>query len=363
MAESLKDRYLAKDFFQQFSDDLKTAYPSLNRKKFYQQCVNPLDELELMQRITHLTNTVASHLPDNYKQSISILYDLSAIIDDKFGYLFMSEFVSTFGLNDYKISIKALRDFTHHSSSEFAIRKFLDLDFDRTIAHMLEWSEHDHEHIRRLASEGCRPRLPWSNKLQQVIDKPALTWKILHKLRNDNSKYVQKSVANHINDISKDNPDWLIKKISGWNQNKPATAWIIKHGCRTLIKQGHKPTLELFGVSPAKAKVSGFKLKQNKISLGEQLEFSFSVENQSKNNQKLVIDYIIHFVKKNTKLQPKTFKLKTINQSIAEKTKIKKMHQFKPMTTRKLYSGKHYLEIMINGESFAKKSFTLDATS
>ena len=361
MAESLKDKYLNKDFFQQLSVDLKTVYPALNKKKFYQQCVNPLDQLELMQRITHLTSTVAEHLPDNYKKSIAVLYELSAIIDEKFGYLFMAEFVSTYGLNDYKTSIKALRDFTHHSSSEFAIRDFLTLDFDRTIDHMLDWTEHEHEHIRRLASEGCRPRLPWGNKLQQVIDNPGLTWKILNKLRNDDSKYVQKSVANHLNDISKDNPDWMIKKISKWNQKNRNTAWIIKHGCRTLIKKGHQPALNLFDVKPAKVKLSRLQLEKNKILLGDFLEFSFSIENLSAKNQKLVIDYNIHFVKSNGGSQPKTFKLKTIDQATAEKTNIRKKHQFKLMTTRKLYSGKHDLEIMINGQSFGKKSFQLDA--
>jgi len=363
MAETLKDKYLNADFFRQLSTDLKSACPALNQKRFLKDCIEPLDELELMQRITHLTHTVASHLPPNYKKSIGILYDLSDIIDEKLGYLFMPEFVSTYGLKNYKTSIKALRDFTHHSSSEFAVRDFLKLDFDRTITHMQEWTEHDHDHIRRLASEGSRPRLPWGYKLQEVIDKPQLTWKILHKLRKDDSKYVQKSVANHLNDISKDNPDWMIKKVSDWNQSNPATSWIIKHGCRTLIKKGDKKTLNLFGVSPAKIKFSAFNLNQKEISLGDKLEFTFLTENNSQKSQKLIIDYIIHFVKNNTQLQPKTFKLKTINQDVAQKDKIRKAHHFKSMTTRKLYSGTHYLEIIINGESFGKKSFTLDITS
>lgn len=360
MAESLKDKYLNEEFFRGLSADLKSVYPTFNKKKFYQQCITPLDQLELMQRITHLTHTVAAHLPDNYKKSIAVLYELSEIIDEKFGYLFMPEFISTYGINDYTTSIKALRDFTHHSSSEFAIRDFLKLDFDRTIKHMQEWTEHEHEHIRRLASEGSRPRLPWGCKLQQVIDKPVLTWKILNKLRNDDSKYVQKSVANHLNDISKDNPDWMIKKISKWNQKNKNTAWITKHGCRTLIKQGHQPALTLFDVKPAEVKLTKLQLEKNKISLGDFIEFSFTIENLSKKNQKLVIDYNIHFVKNNGGTQPKTFKLKAIDQAMAEKSSLRKKHQFKLMTTRKLYSGKHVLEIMINGKSVGKKSFLLD---
>jgi len=360
MAEALKDKYLNKDFFLDFSADLKSVYPTLNKKKFYQQCISPLDQLELMQRITHLTKTVADHLPGNYKKSISTLYDLSEIIDEKFGYLFMSEFVSTYGLNDYKTSIKALRDFTHHSSSEFAVRVFLEQDFKRTITHMQKWTEHEHEHIRRLASEGSRPRLPWGNKLQQVIDKPALTWNILHKLRTDDSKYVQKSVANHLNDISKDNPDWMVKKISSWSLKNKSTAWITKHGCRTLIKQGHQPALDFFDVKPAEVKLSKFRLEKNKISLDDYLEFSFSVENLSLKDQKLIIDYNIHFVKNNGHSQPKTYKLKALDQSASTKIDITKKHQFKLMTTRKLYSGKHYLEIMINGMSHGKKAFLLN---
>lgn len=358
MAENLKDKYLNQEFFLQLSTDLKSAYPALNQKKFYQQCTGPLDQLELMQRITHLTKTVADHLPDNYKKAISSLYDLSEIIDEKFGYLFMSKFVSTYGMNDYNTSIKALRDFTHHCSSEFAIRDFLKKDFEQTIKHMQDWAENDNEHIRRLASEGSRPRLPWAGKLQQVIDKPSLTWAILNKLKNDPAKYVQKSVANHLNDISKDNADWMIKKISQW-PNKKTPQWIIKHGCRTLIKQGHTPTLSLLGFEKPDVKINNVKIKNHEVKIGDSLEFSFEITNKAKNTQNLVIDYNIHFLKKNNQHQAKTFKLKTFCISATGSSIINKNHKLKLMTTRKLYNGKHLLEILVNGVSYKKLDFVL----
>ena len=261
-------------------------------------------------------------------------------------------------MNDYKTSIKALRDFTQHSSSEFAIREFLNKDFDRTITHMLKWTEHENEHIRRLASEGSRPRLPWARKLQQVIDKPVLAWKILNNLKNDPAIYVQKSVANHLNDISKDNADWLINKLNKW-PNKKTPQWIIKHGCRTLIKQGHTPALSLLGFSKPNIKTDQFKIISTKVKIGDSLGFNFKIINNAKENQNLVIDYNIHFRKKNGKLIPKTFKLKTFTIEKSDSVKINKSHALKLMSTRRLYAGEHLLEILVNGISYEKQSFML----
>lgn len=359
MAESLKDKYLNTDFFLQLSHDLKAAYPALNKKLFYQQCITPLESLELKQRVTHTTQTVARHLPDEYRKAIDVLYDFSQLIDNKFGYIFMSEFVSTFGLDDYKTSVKALRDFTRHSSSEFAIRDFLKLDFDNTIKHMLEWTDDDNEHIRRLACEGCRPRLPWASKLPQIINNPELSWPILERLKQDPSVYVQKSVANHINDISKDNADWLVEKLHSWPGAHPVSQWIIKHGCRSLIKQGHQNTLRLFGYSEPDIDFSILTLIENEISIGESLAFSFDISNRSAHEQKLVIDYQIHFMKKNATLRPKTFKLKTLTLKPCGTETILKKHRFTTMTTRILYPGTHMLEILINGIRFERVEFKL----
>ncbi|MCK5334762.1 MAG: DNA alkylation repair protein, partial [Gammaproteobacteria bacterium] len=353
-------KYLNIDFFQQLSTDLKTVYPTLNKNKFYQQCIKPLDSLELKQRITHTTQTVASHLPQNYKKSINVLYDFSEIIDEKLGYLFMPEFVATFGKHDFKTSIKALRDFSEHSSSEFAVRDFINLDLEHTLKHMLEWSENDNEHIRRLASEGCRPRLPWASKLPQIIEQPALSWPILNKLKNDPAKYVQKSIANHLNDISKDNPEWMIKKISRWNQKNHNTAWIIRHGCRSLIKQADPTTLEFFNYLKPSIKLSRFKLSTDSLRLGESLDLSFDISSTSNITQNIVIDYSIYYLKKNGRHQPKVFKLKSFEIAAKASHKISKTHRFQALTTRKHYAGEHWLEIIINGKHLHKQTFQLD---
>ena len=359
MSESLKDKYLNTDFFQQLSTDLKTAYPALNKKKFYQQCVTPLDTLELKQRLTHTTLTVARHLPDHYKQAINILYRFSEGLDNQFGYIFLSEFVSTFGKDDFKTSIKALRDFTQYSSSEFAVREFLKLDFDLTIKHMLEWTGHENEHIRRLASEGSRPRLPWASKLPEIIDNPALSWPILNQLKNDDAKYVQKSVANHLNDISKDNPEWMLKRISTWNQESTNTVWIIRHGCRSLIKKADPTTLALFNYYEPSLNLSAFKISKTSIKLGDSLEFSFMITSTSNQQQNIIIDYSIHYLKKNGQHLPKVFKLKTIKLDAFCNFKLSKSHRFQAMTTRKHYAGIHFIEITINGVNMTKRRFEL----
>lgn len=360
MAEALKDKYLSIDFFKQLTTDLKDAYPALKHKTFYQDCVAPLAEMELKQRITHTTLTVGRHLPANYKEAIKILYAFSRDKTERLGYLFMPEFVARFGLQDFKTSMNALRDFTQYSSAEFAIREFLNKDFEKTFTVMLQWAEHENEHVRRLASEGSRPRLPWASQLPMVIKNPSLAWPVLELLKNDPAKYVQKSVANHINDISKDHPDWLLKKLNKWKQNNKNTDWIIKHGCRTLIKQANPGALQLFNVEKAAIKLTGFRLSKRDISLGESLAFYFDISSTINKSQELVIDYLIHYVKKNGQTQHKVFKLKSFELQAGITKHISKNHRFQPFTTRQHYSGKHHLEIMINGEIMASASFKLN---
>lgn len=368
--ETLKDKYLSTDYYRQLARDLKQAYPRLDERRFYHDAIDDLDSRELMTRIRHTSQVAHRHLPADYRRAVKILYALGEVIQARlgeahsaeFGSLFMHDFIGQFGRQDYDTSITALRDLTHHCSSEFAIREYLQLDLRRTLAHMQDWSEHDNEHIRRLASEGCRPRLPWGKRVPALIQQQGLTWPILEALKQDNALYVRKSVANHINDIAKDHADWIPKQLNAWDSQHQHTQWIIKHGCRSLIKQGHAPTLKLLGYGGVKQiELSALKLSGKRIPLGDALGFSFKLSSTltSGKAQKLVVDYKIHYMKHNGQLKAKVFKLKSITLKAGDSITLTKQHRLADYTTRKHYPGRHLLEITINGHSMGQKSFTL----
>ena len=243
-------------------------------------------------------------------KALDVLYRFVEKKENCFIYVFLPIFVAKYGQGHYRQSIKAIRDFTQYSTSEGGVRTFLELDLNQTLKKMQQWTRSKNTHIRRLASEGCRPRLPWAKKVSGLIENPELTWPILDALREDPEKYVQKSVANHLNDISKDHPDWVIRKIRGWNLKHPVTRWIVTHGTRTLIKQGHKGALALNGNHHKPQVTLENVLWNNSVKLGGICQLSLDVISKSKKSQSLVIDYQIYFCKSNGKLKPKTFKLK-----------------------------------------------------
>lgn len=195
--------------------------------------------------------------------------------------------------------MQALAFFTTFGSAEFAIREFLRRDPQRTLAVMETWSRDDNEHLRRLASEGSRPRLPWSFHLDALIADPTLAAPILENLKADSSPYVRKSVANHLNDITKDHPGWVLDRIESWSLESRQTAWIAKHSLRTLIKKGDRRALGVIGAgAKAQVLVKEFSVHPRKIVLGEKLTLSLTMESTASKSQRLVVDYVVHYVKK-----------------------------------------------------------------
>lgn len=227
---------------------------------------------------------------------------------------------------------------------------------------MTRLSKHKNYHIRRLASEGCRPRLPWAPALPDFKKDPSLIFPILENLKNDPKLYVRKSVANNINDICKDNPELVFKFLKKWNKTSPSedTQWIIKHGLRSLIKEGHPEALSLLGYKQnTQISMRQIKLFQKDVTVGNKLEFQTKLINNSKSKQRCIIDYIIHHYKKNGEHRPKVFKLKQIELQPGEIIILNKSHNFQKINTRKYYSGKHFIQIQINGLKQKKIGFHL----
>jgi 3-methyladenine DNA glycosylase AlkC len=359
MAEQLKEMF-NKPFYEQFAREFNKVYKNFHPDKFVKEVTQNLPELSLNQRLRNTSVVLKKYLPADYKKSLEVMFEVIPNLNVGYTTLVFPDFVGLYGHDHFDISMQALKHFTAFGSSEFAIREFLKRDFDKTIKVMYQWATDKNYHVRRLASEGSRPRLPWSFKLDEVIKSPTKTIAILETLKTDEELYVKKSVANHLNDISKDNADWMLNVLKQWDNSNHHTFWIKKHASRSLIKKGNVASLSLFNFEKnTKIKVEKFKFLKSIIKLGETLQFEFDIVSEKSTSQKLAIDFKIFYIKKNGELSPKVFKLKELQLVGRGKIHIVKKHLFKNFTTRQHYSGKHYIEIMVNGNSVSKTSFQL----
>lgn len=347
-------------YFEHLSIELSKSSSDFDTSLFLKEVTRDLASQSLNQRMRHASLTLNKFLPKDFKKAVGILK--STIQHTKRGYtnLLFPDYVGLYGLEHFELSMEALKYFTCFGSSEFAIREFLKRDFKKTIKVMTIWAEDTNEHVRRLASEGSRPRLPWSFKIDEVIKDPKLTQVILFKLKEDKSAYVKKSVANHLNDVSKDHPNQMLAFVKTWNKSNPDSAWIIKHASRTLIKKGHSGSLAVFDFEKhPKIEISQFKIHPTKIHLGEVISFSFSLKSLKSKTQKLVIDYKMHYCKKSGASSVKVFKLKEVQLQANQVLCILKKQEIKDFSTRTHYPGKHKIEIQINGKILAVSGFQL----
>jgi 3-methyladenine DNA glycosylase AlkC len=357
--EPLKEMFNAA-YFKLLASKLKEVSPGFNDKGFFKAVLEGLDPLSLNERMRHATVILRRFLSGDYIQDLDILMKVAHKMPVGYTSLLFPDYVCQYGMEKFDESLTALKYFTVFGSSEFAIRYFLRQDFERTIKVMQSWTRDKNEHVRRLASEGSRPRLPWSFKLDAVIADPSLTVPILEALKEDESLYVRKSVANHLNDFSKDHPEYLISILRNWDQVHAGSAWIIKHASRSLIKKGNKDSLSIFNYEKApKLSLRNFKVLTPKVKLGERLNFEFELISQKKKEQKLVVDYLLHYQRPQGKKSVKVFKLKDLVLKPGRTEQLKSSQLIKDFTTRKHYAGKHLLQIQVNGQIIDERSFHL----
>ncbi|WP_212004763.1 DNA alkylation repair protein [Chitinophaga sp. HK235] len=347
-------------FYRHFVGVFADADKKFNAAAFLKDVTEKLESRELNARLRHTSLMLGKHLPQNFSKATDILFRAAPSLKTGYTALVLPDFVALYGKAHFDRSMEALKYFTTLGSAEFAIREFLKEDFTRTLKVMHQWAKDDDHHVRRLASEGSRPRLPWSFKLDAIIKDPSLTRGILEALKADESQYVRKSVANHLNDISKDNSSYMLQLVKGWDADHPHTGWIIKHASRTLIKKGNKDSLSVFNFEKnVKVRPDKFKLSHSAIQLGDTLEFAFQLTSEKSTPQKLVIDYVVHYPKSSGERSQKVFKLKEAVLPPGETMRFSKKQQFKDMTTRKHYAGKHVIAIQVNGKILAEKTFEL----
>ncbi|MEM8893917.1 MAG: DNA alkylation repair protein [Bacteroidota bacterium] len=364
--ELFKNLYNDK-FFGFFTQAMGEVYPDFDKPAFIDYIYDAAwEQRELKQRMRHITEALNQQLPDDFEQSTKLLLscirqlEQNGLKEHSVEYMFVPDYIECYGLEDLPTSISAMEEITQFTSCEFAVRPFIIRYPNEMMKQMLAWSTHDNFKVRRLASEGCRPRLPWAMALPELKKDPSPIQPILENLKNDETDFVRRSVANNLNDIAKDHPDLVIETVKRWKGQTSETDWIVKHASRTLLKQGNAELMQLFGFGSTETiKLSAFKVHTPKITLGENLEFSFSLKNMAKEVAKIRVEYGIYYQKANGTLSRKVFKISEKEYAPNSSTSIERKQHFKPITTRVYHSGKHQVSIIINGVEIDKKDFTL----
>lgn len=352
MAGLFKDRF-NDESLNKLALEIQTVYNGFPVEKFLKSTMDETwDGLEFKQRVMQISVNLGKYLPADYKTAIHIIdkvimnYDICL---DGF-VIFFPTFVELYGQDkeNWDVSMAALARYTQYASAEFAVRSFIINDERRMMAQMTAWAKHDNEHVRRLASEGCRPRLPWGRALPRFQKDPSPVLCILEQLKADPSPYVRKSVANNLNDISKTHPDLVVKIARDWYGKDKHTDWIVKHGCRTLLKKGNSDLLGILGFADAGCvKVDGFSLGAASVFIGENMTFSFEIEAQK--TTKVRLEYGIDYVKANGKRNRKIFQISELIFKENGKKPYTKTHSFADASTRKHYPGIHSVTLIVNG--------------
>lgn len=367
---SLKDQLFNAEKVEYLAGLIAQVFPAFEQQRFQQDVVAAFPELELKQRIAHIADCLHRYLPGDYPAAIAILLDAlppeldPSKTDDDFGdFIFspLSLFVATQGCTaEYRSrSLNALREITKRFSAEYAIRFFINAFPEETFEFLLDCAADENYHVRRLASEGTRPKLPWAQKLVTDYHQPL---PILEQLFSDSTRFVTRSVANHLNDISKLDPALVIETLKHWEasgqQDGAEMAFVTKHGLRSLIKQGHPDALALlgFGAEPD-LDIIQFSTSTPEVSVGE--AFEFVLEIRANRAQNLLVDYLMRFATAGKQQPQKVFKLKQLTLAKGEVAMLKKKHPMRLMTTRRLSLGEHQIVLQVNGQALGSLSFNL----
>ncbi len=375
MPEPFKN-FFNEEIIRAMAGHLVRVAPEFDREGFVAYCLDGLDDLELKQRSDRITAALERFLPEDFETAASILTasldpatDVSVDAAGEcpstagirgWAVMPMADYVARRGQNYLAVSLAALKEMTMRFSSEFAIRPFLDNHQGEVLKELTDWARDKNHHVRRLVSEGSRPRLPWAMRLRRFIADPGPVLPLLEVLKDDEEDYVRRSVANNLNDIAKDHPDLVADIAWNWMEDAPPErARLIRHALRSLIKAGHPGALKVLGYGPPKLDVIGFVVLTEQVILGEALEFGIELTSTADTDQPLVIDYVVHLMRANGKTSPKVFKWKTTRLKAGATVKDRRRHPIRPVTTRRYYPGRQRVELLVNGQNLGGGDFRL----
>lgn len=372
MAEPLKLSY-GPPVVRQVAAAIAAVHPAFDAAAFTADTLVGYEALELMPRARQIASNLARHLPADFARTGEILIDsfgppLGATMANgmaPFFYLPHGMLVAEHGLGHFGLSMRVLHALTQRFTAEFAIRPFLEHHRDATLAQLAAWSADPSDHVRRLVSEGTRPRLPWAPRLRDFQRDPAPVLALLEGLKDDPSLYVRRSVANNLNDIGKDHPAVAADVARRWLVDAtPELRWIVGHALRSAVKRGEPAALEALGHGErAKVVLTDPCISPSEPRMGGRVTLSFGLHNPTRRAQSLMVDLRVHYVKASGRAQPKVFKLKSFAIGPGDTVALRKTLSLAEMTTRRHHPGMHAVEVLVNGQALPLGHFTLQPGS
>ena len=368
MAEPLKNQF-GTAIPKFIAEMISGVHPCFDSKAFVREALQGYEALELLPRGWKIARALRPWLPPHFPDAVKILVaSLGPKLDATEGqgmapflYLPHACFVAEFGLDHFEAAMAAQYEITQRFTAEFSIRPFIEKYPEASLARLRVWATDPSEHVRRLVSEGTRPRLPWASRLRVFEKDPTPVIELLELLKDDPEPYVRRSVANHLNDIGKDHPRLLIDIATRWMKDAPEPRRkLIRHALRSAIKRGDPAALKLIGAGTrGQAKIRNVVVSPRRTRIGGEIKLAFEVHNASKQAQTFLVDFRIFYCKANGKSRPKVFKLKTVELAPRASVRLSKTISLKEMTTRKHHPGLHRVEALVNGETFIVGEFRL----
>ncbi|OGB35394.1 MAG: DNA alkylation repair protein [Burkholderiales bacterium RIFCSPLOWO2_12_FULL_61_40] len=360
MAEPLKNQFGA-DVPRAIAAMVQAVYPAFQSEAFVRSALDGYDALELMPRGKKIAQALRQYLPEDYAQAATILMDSlhqphgRDMGQSLASFLFLphTQFVSAYGLAHFDISMQAQHALTQRFTAEFSIRPFLEQHPEATLRQLARWATDPSPHVRRLVSEGSRPRLPWAPRLRSFQKDPAPVLALLELLKDDPELYVRRSVANNLNDIGKDHPELLAETAQRWLADASAERrWIVGHALRSAVKRGESAALQVLGFgAAAQVAITDARITPAQARIGGSVDIAFAVHNPLPTPQRVLVDFCVHYVKANGQAKAKVFKLKTVDLAGGATVPLGKRLSLAEMTTRKHYPGSHRVEVLLNGQA------------
>lgn len=370
MPEPLKNQF-GPAIPEQIAAALERVWPAFKTGAFMRDVLEGYAELELMARAVKIATSLRRHLPADYEEALALLLKSLGPKPEEnqwsgelpFFHLPHTTFVAAYGLEHFEASMHAQYELTQRFTAEFSIRPFLERHPAETLERLRLWARDPSVHVRRLVSEGTRPRLPWASRLRAFQKDPRPVLALLEKLKDDPELYVRRSVANNLNDIGKDHPGLLVETAERWLAGAPeGRAWVVRHALRSAVKRGETEALRVLGYgSGARVALENVCIQPASVRMGEAVTLSFELVNLEKGVQRVMVDFRIQFVKAAGKVGPKVFKLRAVEMASGERVLFRKRVSLAALTTRKHYPGRHRVEALLNGEVRALGSFELSA--
>jgi len=364
MAEPLKDM-VGREVVEELAARMAAVDPRFDGESFVADVMATLPELELKPRIEAIARSIDARLDSDYRSKLERVVRVAVAEPAIGGWAawVLCTFVEVFGVDDPDASLPAMEHLTKRASCEFAIRPFLRDHWDAAYAQLTAFTRHEDEAVRRLPSEGTRPRLPWGARVHRLLEDPRPGLRLLEALRHDPSETVRRSVANHLNGVATDHPDLVVQTLARWSsEDPPVEDSMVRHALRTLVKKGDPGALGLLGfTTEALVDVAAFSVAPRSVVMGDRIELSAELRSTSSQSQHLVVDFVIHHVNASGGTSPKVFKWTTLDLGPGDVASLRKTRRIQHASTRTYRRGVHRVELQIAGSVEAEAEFVVTA--